>query len=41
MRMARLGIATMRACRPLPFLQEKPQISHILRQSIGWRGDAN
>jgi putative membrane protein len=36
MRMARLGIATMRACRPLPFLAEKPQISQILRRSIGW-----
>lgn len=36
MRMARLGIATMRACRPLPFLAEKPQIAQILRRSIGW-----
>jgi putative membrane protein len=40
MRMARLGIATMRACRPLPFLAEKPQIAQILRRSIGWHGEA-
>ncbi|MBL8701831.1 MAG: DUF697 domain-containing protein [Alphaproteobacteria bacterium] len=39
MRMARLGVATMRACRPLPFLAEKPQIGAIMRQAIGWAGD--
>ncbi len=39
MRMARLGVATMRACRPMPFLREKPQIAQIVRQALGWRGD--
>ncbi|MBM3523913.1 MAG: DUF697 domain-containing protein, partial [Alphaproteobacteria bacterium] len=41
MRMARLGVATMRACRPLPFLAEKPQIGTIVRQSIGWSGEGD
>lgn len=39
MRIARLGVATMRACRPLPFLGEKPQIGAIVRQAIGWTGE--
>ena len=39
MRMARLGVATMRACRPMPFLAEKPQIGQVVRQALGWRGD--
>jgi len=39
MRIARLGVATMRACRPMPFLTDKPQIGQVVRQALGWRGD--
>lgn len=34
-RVARLGLATIGACRPLPFLAEKPTLTRILRQAIG------
>ena len=34
-RVARLGLATTAACRPLPFLAEKPSLTRILRAAIG------
>lgn len=37
MRVARLGIATMHACRPLPFLAQRPQVSRVVGHALGWR----
>lgn len=36
LRVARLGLATMRACRPLPFLAAQPQVAQVLRAALGW-----
>jgi putative membrane protein len=33
-RVARLGLATLRACRPMPFLAEPPQLAQILRRAL-------
>ncbi len=42
MRVARLGIATMHACRPLPFLAQRPVVSRVVGHALGWgeRDDA-
>jgi len=37
MRVARLGIATMHACRPLPFLAQRPLVSRVVGHALGWR----
>lgn len=37
MRVARLGIATMHACRPLPFIAQRPQVARVVRHALGWR----
>jgi putative membrane protein len=34
-RMARLGLATQSACRPLPFVDGRPQLARVLRAALG------
>jgi putative membrane protein len=41
LRMARLGFATMRACRPMPFVAESPQLNEVVRRALGIATDAD
>jgi putative membrane protein len=34
-RVARLGLATLAACRPLPFVAERPLLARVLREALG------